>query len=108
MDNHFGGVIWTNHALERLRERGIKQGDAWATFNRPGESRKGNSGNWVYYRTYGNERIEVVAKKNEKGEWLILSVWSDLMHQKNTSKTSKTSDIKVSFWRWLYNQVFKV
>lgn len=76
MDNHFGGVIWTNHALDRLRERGIKQGDAWATFNRSQESRKGKSGNWVYYRNWNGTQIEVVAKKSEKGEWLILSVWS--------------------------------
>lgn len=78
MDNHYGGVIWTNHALERLAERGISQSDALATFNRPEQSRSGSNerGSWVYYRTYGNERIEVVAKKNEKGEWIILSVWS--------------------------------
>jgi hypothetical protein len=78
MDNHYGGVIWTNHALERLRERGISQGDALATFNRPEQSRAGSNqrGSWVYYRTYGNEKIEVVAKKNENGEWIILSVWS--------------------------------
>jgi len=76
MDRNFGGIIWTNHSLDRMRERGIKQGDAWATWRNPQESRKGSTGNWVYYKTYGNERIEVVAKKNEKGEWLILSVWS--------------------------------
>lgn len=77
MDNHFGGVIWTNHALDRLRERGIKQGDAWATWRNPEQSRKGSdSGSWVYYRNYGGTQIEVVAKKNEKNEWLILSVWS--------------------------------
>ncbi len=76
MDNHYGGVIWTNHALQRLRERNISQGDAWATWSRPEQSRKGASGNWVYYKTWGNQKIEVVAKQNEKGEWLILSVWS--------------------------------
>jgi hypothetical protein len=81
MDNHYGGVIWTNHALDRLRERGIFQGDAWATWNRPQESRKGNSGNWVYYRNWGGTQIEVVAKQNEKKEWLILSVWSRPMSQ---------------------------
>lgn len=70
-------LIWTNHALERLRQRGISQGDAWATWNRADQTRKGSVlGSWVYYRTFGNNRIEVVAKKNEKGEWLILSVWS--------------------------------
>jgi hypothetical protein len=35
-----------------------------------------------FYRTYGNNRIEVVAKKNEKKEWVILSVWSKDIYQK--------------------------
>lgn len=77
MKRDFGGVIWTNHALQRLRERGISQGDAWATFSRPEQSRYAKSkGAWVYYKTYGDQRIEVVAKKNEQGKWIILSVWS--------------------------------
>ncbi len=77
MDRNFGGVIWTNHALSRLEERGIKQGDAWATWRNPEQSRYASAkGAWIYYRTYGNQKIEVVAKKNERGQWLILSVWS--------------------------------
>jgi hypothetical protein len=89
MDNHFGGVIWTNHALERLRERGIKQGDAWTAWRNPAESRKGKiPGSWIYYRTYGTERIEVVAKQNEKKEWLILSVWSRPVKINNSQKNS--------------------
>ena len=74
---NFGGVIWTNHAIERMRERGIKQSDAWATWRNPDQSNHGKaSGSWIYYKTYSNKKIEVVAKKNEKGEWIILSVWS--------------------------------
>ena|SRR3989304_9800385 len=81
MDNHFGGVIWTNHALSRMSQRGISQSDAWATWRSPQQSRKARiPGAWVYYRTYGNDRIEVVAKKNERGEWIILSVWSSPGH----------------------------
>ena len=77
MDKNYGGVIWTNHALDRMSQRGISQTDAWATWRNPQQSRKGKiPGAWVYYRTYGRETIEVVAKKNERGEWLILSVWS--------------------------------
>ena len=77
IDRNFGGVIWTNHALAKLQQRGIRQGDAWATWRSSEQSRKGKvPGAWIYYRTYGNDRIEVVAKKNEKGQWLILSVWS--------------------------------
>ncbi len=104
MDNHFGGVIWTNHALERLRTRGIKQGDAWATWNRPEQSRKGSGsllGAWVYYRTWGNQKIEVVAKQNEKKEWIIISVWSDTVSQKDYKNSTKSS-----FWGSLLKILF--
>jgi len=77
MDRNYGGLIWTNHAIQRLSERGITQGDAWATWNRPDQSRYASSkGAWIYYRTWGNTKIEVVAKQNEKKEWIVLSVWS--------------------------------
>lgn len=80
MDNHFGGVIWTNHALQRLRERNISQSDAWATWRNPDQSRKGDlhkhEEGWRYYKRYGDQVIEVVATQNEKKEWIILSVWS--------------------------------
>lgn len=90
MDNKYGGIIWTNHALDRLNERGIKQGDAWATWNRPEQSRYASAkGAWIYYRTYGKQRIEVVAKKNEEGKWIILSVWSKELFIPNSNITSK-------------------
>lgn len=77
MDKNYGGVFWTNHALERLTERNIKQGDAWSVWKRPDNSRYSKvRGAWVYERTYGNQTIEVVAKKGNDDNWLILSVWS--------------------------------
>lgn len=104
MDRNYGGVIWTNHAMDRMRERGIKQGDAWATWNRPEQSKKGSSGNWVYYRNWGGTQIEVVAKQNEKKEWIILSVWSKPTG--NFSQATVKPKGKVTFWRWLYNLFF--
>lgn len=92
MDKNYGGVIWTNHALQRLTERGIKQGDAWAVWNRPEQSRFSTTqGAWIYYRTYGNERIEVVAKQNERKEWIILSVWSKKIDFKNVAQVKNDS-----------------
>lgn len=77
MDNKYGGVIWSNHALERLKERGISQGDAWATFTRPDFSRYAQTKHaYIYYKIYGSTKIEVVAKQNENKHWIILSVWS--------------------------------
>lgn len=83
----YKGVIWTNHALDRLKERRISQGDAWVVFSNPDQSRKGeSSGSWIYYKTFGNKRLEVVAKKNERGEWIILSVWERLLERYDGQK----------------------
>jgi hypothetical protein len=99
MDRNFGGVIWTNHALDRLRERGIKQGDAWATWSSPQESRKGTvPGSWVYYRNWSGTQIEVVAKQNERKEWLILSVWS-----RPASENYKKPE---SVWSLIFRKLF--
>jgi hypothetical protein len=105
MDNRYKGLIWTNHALERLTQRGISQGDAWATWNRPQQSRPGTDslqGSWIYYRTWGNTRIEVVAKQNEKKEWVIISVWSDPVFPGQKPSASKTS-----LWGNLVKILFK-
>lgn len=107
MDRNFGGVIWTNHALERLRDRGIKQGDAWATWRNPDQSRYGSEkGTWVYYKTYGDQKIEVVAKQNERKEWLILSVWSRKATDSSSYQGNKNSNEK-SFLNFIINKLFK-
>ena len=84
MDRNFGGIIWTNHALVRMKERGVKQSDAWATWRNPEQGRKAHrDGSWIYYKTYGNEKIEVVATQNEKKEWIVLSVWSRPVYERS-------------------------
>lgn len=89
-DRNFGNIIWTNHALQRLNERSIKQGDAWATWRNPEKSRyAATQGAWIFYRTYGDQKIEVVAKQNERKQWVVLSVWSRPVYE--TSKINKQS-----------------
>jgi len=88
MDQNYGGVIWTNHALDRMKERGVSQGDAWYTFQRPDQTRYAKAnGAWVYYRSYPGEKIEVVAKKDKFGKWIILSVWSKKLRRKYDKKS---------------------
>jgi hypothetical protein len=97
--NKFGGIIWTNHALQRLSDRGIKQGDAYATFRYPENSRRANiPGAWVYRRKIGKEIVEVVAKKNEWKEWIVLSAWSkpiDYVYHKPVRRKG--------FWAYLWH-----
>lgn len=101
----YRGVIFTDHALQRLKERGISQGDAWATLNRPDQSRQGSNsqGSWVYYKTYGSEKIEVVAKHNNQGQWIVLSVWSRPVYER-TQKKEKKDNPFVWFVKWIFNK----
>jgi len=94
VNKNFGGVIWTNHVLFRLKQRGLSQSDAWAVFRRPDQSRYAKTrGAWIFYKTYGSQKMEVVAKKNKKNEWVILSVWS---------KQIFTTKSKKSWWQRLF------
>lgn len=76
VERKLGGVVWTDHVLERLRERGIRQADALVVLKRPDKTRPAQKkGNWVKYKTFGKRRLEVVTAKNERGETVVLSVW---------------------------------
>lgn len=93
----YKGVVWTDHALSRMKERGIPIDHALVTLNSPQESRRGSDKDaWVYYRTWGNDRIEVVSKQNEKREWVVLSVWS-----------KKVENVKgpEPWWEYLLRQI---
>lgn len=94
MDRNYGGVIWTNHAIERLQQRGVKQGDAFAVFNRPQSSKfDPKRGAWVYRRVWEDQEIEVVAKKNDRGKWLILSAWSNTRNYSSRNVKKENSGI---------------
>jgi hypothetical protein len=74
---NYGGFIFTNHAVDRLYQRGIAQSDAWYTMRHPDGTLPGTTpGSYRYYKDYGNQRIEVVAKLNDRREWVVLSCWS--------------------------------
>lgn len=77
MDTHYGHVIWTDHAIQRLYQRRITQSDAWYALKHPDGHKRGKSkGSTCYYKDYKHQRIEVVAKLNNRREWLVLSCWS--------------------------------
>ena len=76
--NHYGGVIWTNHSLGRLKDRRFSQSLALKAFVHPDSKKDGKqSGTVEYVKKYQNSIITVIAKKNEKRQWVILSCWID-------------------------------
>lgn len=103
MDRNYGNVIWTDHALKRLQDRDIKQPDAFLTWRNPDKSKYAQSNSaWIYSKVLSGNEIEVVAKKNETGKWVILSAWSKPVYQKRIKKK------KVSLFKNILSRIFGV
>jgi len=78
MERNFGGIIWTNHSLERIGQRGLTQKMAYEAFQFPEFTEGGKQpGSFQYSRNYGSSKVTVVAKQNERREWIVLSCWID-------------------------------
>jgi hypothetical protein len=104
MQREFNGIIFTNHAIERAEQRGISQQDAWATLNNPDSVRYAQDKNkWVYYRTYGDRKVEVVASKNEQNQWVVVSVW-DRPHYGPKLRTK----MKDPIWKRVLKELFGI
>lgn len=100
---HYGGIIWTDHALQRLKERGIAQKDAWLAFTKADHSRRAaTKGGWVYYKTLNGWKLEVVAKQNEIKEWVVLTVWAKPEFWKKEHKKFKKQHWFIKLLRQIF------
>ena len=100
--NVYGGIIWTNHALERLRQRGLPQDLAWQAYRYPDEVRKdAEKSSTTYLKSHGNHLITVIIKENERREHIVVSTWID-PPMKGTEDYRKKQRYhayrKASFW----------
>ncbi len=104
--HYFGNAIWTNHALERLEQRKLPQDLAWKAFQYPDKTIPGKqTGSTEYQKYVGNSLVTVIAKKNEEGEWIILSCWVDpplpgtIDYIKKQDYVSSRKQENKSYWR---------
>lgn len=75
---YYGGLIWTNHAIEQMKRRGLSQEMAHETFSHPNQSERGKTkDSFKYSKRFEDALVTVIAKQNEKREWVVLSAWID-------------------------------
>ncbi len=75
---HYDDLILTNHARERLEARSFSVEKVWDTVHRPDKTRPGKkNGTTEFVRRFGKSVVTVIATRNEKLEWVILSCWID-------------------------------
>lgn len=110
-NQHYGGVIWTNHALDRLHQRKLPQHLAFTAFSSPDARHRGKQpGTTELQKQYQNSTITLIVKQNERREWIILSAWIDpplpgtLDHKK---KEAWKKSRKAGFWGRLWYELKK-
>lgn len=68
--------MWTDHALERARRRGLSQSEIVAVLRHPDKTFPGKKLDSVkFIRTINGRRIHAVAALNEERKWILMSVW---------------------------------
>lgn len=75
-ERYYGGMVWTNHALDRLAKRRVYQADALAVMKNPDRTFPAKKDNSVkFIRTVNGRQIHVVGVLNEEKKWVVTSVW---------------------------------
>lgn len=93
---YYGNLIWTKHAIIRMRDRGLSQDAALDAFKKPDKIEEGREkGSFRHIKHYSKSRVTVIAKQNERREWLILSAWID-----PPMKGSKDEKERLEFGRY--------
>lgn len=76
--NHYRGLIFTNHALQRLDERRFPIDMVVETFNRPDTQEPAKqTGAMELRKRFETSTVTVIAKQNDRKEWVVLSCWID-------------------------------
>lgn len=71
-------VVFTNHSIERMKQRGISGDFAWQTIKTPDSKNPGKEKYTTeFVKKFDQHFVTAVAKKNDIGEWVVLSVWVD-------------------------------
>lgn len=71
-------VAWTNTAKSRLNQHNLTEAMVLSTFNNPDRNVAGKiPGSSFLQKRFESSTVSVITKKNERGEWLIISCWID-------------------------------
>jgi len=77
-DNQYARLIWTNHALDRLRERQFTQATAAVAYSSPDHIKIGKKpGTTEYQKHLGKQTVTLIISQNREGEKIVVSAWVD-------------------------------
>jgi len=105
----FAGAIWTNHALERLGQRGLTQSLAARALTEPDEIIPGKKpGTHEHIKKVSTSKITLITTESDEGKTLVLSNWIDppLPGTQDAKKKQEWKKYKkAGFWGKLWYQL---
>jgi len=104
-------LVWTNHVIDRAKERKIPTDWITQTINNPDKNFQEN-GSIKFEKLFGNQTITAVVKKNELGEDVIISCWieppnpgtQDFKEKSRYKEKQKAGNLK-KIWLVLLEQI---
>lgn len=75
--NRYQGLIFTNHALDRMRERGITHQDIWETYKSPDIQDEKKNNAVMRSKKFGKKEVSVIFKHSAQNEVIIVSCWME-------------------------------
>ncbi len=74
----YSDIIFTNHAIERMGQRGLSYDYVKETVKNPDRSYGGKeSGTTESIKQYGISKVTIITKRNQQNEIIVLSAWID-------------------------------
>lgn len=76
MNKEYKNIIFTNHALERLKDRSINYSHIADVINYSEKKFHTKENTWKFIKTINQRKIHTVASYLKKeNKWLVISVW---------------------------------
>ena len=82
-------IIYTNHLIDRLYERKISKDQVYKTIKNSDENKK-DGDRFEYVKKFGKQKLTVITKLNDRGDYIVLSAWVDPPNSGTQDEKKKT------------------
>lgn len=76
MQSEYKNVVFSKHAIQRLKKRKISQDAVVKTLNKPAEKEEEDNGNVKFIKEVNQREIHVIANwLEDENRWIVVSAW---------------------------------
>ena len=76
MNKQYKNLVFTTHALERLKERSLSQDTVYQAVNRPDFQKDIGDTKTKFFKTIRTRKVQVIGTYlSKEKKWLVVSVW---------------------------------